>query len=256
VTCFGGTNGAITVDTIGGGTAGYSFSYEEEGPYGTASILQGLPTGIYTVYVRDSNNCMVVVNDLAVLQPGEVEVLAFEDQTIRLGEAASVFATVNSTSVDTSIVSWYYYNPDGTQNVVCTGGNCFDVDVNNIFETTTLIFNLNNGCNDTAAVTITVNQSESTFVPNGFTPDGDGNNDVFTIYGSVDTRRIKTLLIFDRWGELMYEATDFPPNDWTNGWDGTFKGQRLNPGVFVYYAEIELVNGETVIRKGDVTLLR
>jgi hypothetical protein len=54
----------------------------------------------------------------------------------------------------------------------------------------------------------------------------------------------------------MYEATDFPPNDWTNGWDGTFKGQRLNPGVFVYYAEIELVNGETVIRKGDVTLLR
>ena len=81
-------------------------------------------------------------------------------------------------------------------------------------------------------------------------------NDVFTIYGSTDVQRVERLLVFDRWGELVYEATDFAPNDLSNGWDGSFKGKNLNPAVFVYYAEITLVNGDIVTRKGDVTLIR
>jgi gliding motility-associated-like protein len=153
-------------------------------------------------------------------------------------------------------VSWYYYDADGTQNVFCQGGDCFETQVSDLFETTTLVFNLNNGCNDTATITITVNPTESIFVPNAFTPNGDGVNDVFTIYGSTDVQRVERLLVFDRWGELVYEATDFAPNDLSNGWDGSFKGKNLNPAVFVYYAEITLVNGDIVTRKGDVTLIR
>jgi gliding motility-associated-like protein len=257
ITCFGGTNGVIVVDSIQGGTPGYEFAFEFEGPFGPEEILSaGLPTGVYTVYVRDSNGCVVTVNDLIILEPTEVDVIAYQDQTIRMGESVSVSATVSSTQVDTSLISWYYYDANGAQNVLCQGGNCFEIDVNDIFETTTLIFNLNNGCNDSASVTITVNPTESVFVPNAFTPNGDGMNDVFTVYGSVDVQRVNRLLIFDRWGELVYEATDFPPNDLSNGWDGSFKGKKLNPAVFVFYAEITLVNGEVVTRKGDVTLIR
>jgi gliding motility-associated-like protein len=257
VTCFGGSNGIVVIDSISGGTPNYEFSFDENGPFGTEEILsQGLPAGIYTVYVRDSNGCSIVINDLAIFQPGEVDVLAFDDQTIRMGETVSVYATVNSTSVDTSLVSWYYYDANGAQNVLCQGGNCFEIDVNDLFETTTLVFNLNNGCNDTATVTITVNQTESVFVPNAFTPNGDGVNDVFTVYGSVDVQRVERLLVFDRWGELVYEATDFAPNDLANGWDGTFKNKKMNSAVFVYYTEVLLVNGQRATRKGDVTLLR
>jgi gliding motility-associated-like protein len=101
-----------------------------------------------------------------------------------------------------------------------------------------------------------VDQTESVYVPNAFTPNGDGINDVFTVYGSVDVRKVNRLMVFDRWGELLYEATDFPANDLTNGWDGTFKTKKMNAGVYVYYTEVELLNGEKVIRKGDLTLLR
>jgi gliding motility-associated-like protein len=256
VSCYGGNDGAIVIDSVGGGTPGYEYSFEENGPYGPASILENLPFGVYTVYVRDSNECLVRVDDLTVNEPADIEVYAFEDQTIRMGEAASVYATVNSTSVNPSLVSWYYYGADGTQNVVCSGAGCFDIDVNDLLETTTLIFNLNNGCNDTASVLITVDQTESVYVPNAFTPNGDGINDVFTVYGSVDVRKVNRLMVFDRWGELLYEATDFPANDLTNGWDGTFKTKKMNAGVYVYYTEVELLNGEKVIRKGDLTLLR
>jgi gliding motility-associated-like protein len=256
VSCYGGNDGAIVIDSVGGGTPGYEYSFEENGPYGPASILENLPFGVYTVYVRDSNECLVRVDDLTVNEPADIDVYAFEDQTIRMGEAASVYATVNSTSVDPSLVSWYYYGADGTQNVVCSGAGCFDIDVNDLLETTTLIFNLNNGCNDTASVLITVDQTESVYVPNAFTPNGDGINDVFTVYGSVDVRKVNRLMVFDRWGELLYEATDFPANDLTNGWDGTFKTKKMNAGVYVYYTEVELLNGEKVIRKGDLTLLR
>jgi gliding motility-associated-like protein len=256
VLCFGQSNGAIVIDSISGGTPGYEFAYDENGPFGPAEILENQPTGVYTVVVRDSNGCVFTVNDLVIFQPAEIDVIAYEDQTIRLGQTADISATVNSTSVDTSLVSWYYYDAEGNQTVFCEGGDCFETTVSNLFETTTLIFNLNNGCNDTAAITITVNPTESVFVPNAFTPNGDGVNDVFTVYGSTDVQRVERLLVFDRWGELVYEASDFAPNDLANGWDGTFKGKRLNPAVFVYYAEITLVNGDTVTRKGDVTLIR
>jgi gliding motility-associated-like protein len=256
VLCFGQSSGAIVIDSINGGTPGYEFAFDENGPFGPAEILENQSAGVYTVFVRDSNGCVVTVNDLVIFQPAEIEVIAYEDQTIRMGQTVDISATVSSTRVDTSLVSWYYYDAEGNQTVFCQGGDCFETEISSLFETTTLIFNLNNGCNDTAAITITVNPTESIFVPNAFTPNGDGVNDVFTVYGSTDVQRVERLLIFDRWGELVYEATDFAPNDLANGWDGTFKGKKLNPAVFVYYTEITLLNGDTVTRKGDVTLIR
>jgi gliding motility-associated-like protein len=123
-----------------------------------------------------------------------------------------------------------------------------------------MIFDLGNGCDDTSSVDIEVNQVSSAWTPNAFTPNGDGVNDVFTVYGSVDVERIDRFLVFDRWGELVYEATDFAPNDLSAGWDGTFRGKNLNPAVFVYYVEYTTVDGDNAengnVLKGDVTLLR
>ena len=87
------------------------------------------------------------------------------------------------------------------------------------------------------------------FIPNAFTPNDDGENDVFKIYGSG----IKgaELIVFDRLGEKVFGSKDL-----ATGWDGTFQGLKLNTGVFVYFAQLTLNNGVHLLLKGDVSLLR
>ncbi|MFT6321907.1 MAG: gliding motility-associated-like protein, partial [Granulosicoccus sp.] len=94
------------------------------------------------------------------------------------------------------------------------------------------------------------------YIPNVFTPNGDGENDIFMIYAGdlSQIKQVNTFMIYDRWGETIFRAADFEPMDPQNGWDGTFKGETLNPQVFVYWAEIEFIDGLKVMYKGDVTL--
>ncbi|WBM73112.1 gliding motility-associated C-terminal domain-containing protein [Saprospira grandis] len=267
VSCFAGNDGLIQIDSNGitGGTpfngTDYEFSLDENGPFTSDVIFnQGLTAGVYTVFVRDSNGCVLEVDSLAIFEPAQLTVQAFSDQTIRMGEEVTVNASVNSVNIDSTLINWSYVDQDGNQNVLCQGGDCFELTLNELTQTTQLTFDLGTPCNDTASVVITVNEARSIFVPNAFTPNGDGSNDVFTVYGSVDIERIDKFMVFDRWGELVYEATDFAPNDPSAGWDGTFRGKLMDPAVFVYYVEFTTVDGKTAedgnVRKGDVTLLR
>ncbi|EJF53070.1 hypothetical protein SapgrDRAFT_1353 [Saprospira grandis DSM 2844] len=267
VSCFAGNDGLIQIDSNGitGGTpfngTDYEFSLDENGPFTSNAIFnQGQEAGIYTVFVRDSNGCVLEVDSLAIFEPALLTVQAFSDQTIRMGEEVTVNASVNSVNIDSTLINWSYVDQDGNQNVLCQGGDCFELTLGDLNQTTQLTFDLGTPCNDTASVMITVNEARSIFVPNAFTPNGDGSNDVFTVYGSVDIERIDKFMVFDRWGELVYEATDFAPNDPSAGWDGTFRGKLMDPAVFVYYVEFTTVDGKTAedgnVRKGDVTLLR
>ncbi len=66
--------------------------------------------------------------------------------------------------------------------------------------------------------------------------------------------QINTFQIYSRWGDLLFVSENFQPNDPVYGWDGTFNSKKLNPGVYVYFAEIEFIDGTKKIYKGDVTL--
>jgi gliding motility-associated-like protein len=110
------------------------------------------------------------------------------------------------------------------------------------------------GCKATDRLRIRVIEDcagKMVYVPNTFTPNGDGQNDVLKVFGP-GVASVKEVRIFNRWGQLVFE-TNNPSNI---GWDGTYKGQELNPGVFVYYMDVECINGERTIKKGDITLLR
>ena len=76
------------------------------------------------------------------------------------------------------------------------------------------------------------------------------------IYATQDVKTIKNFQIYDRWGESVYGLTDFSPNDPASGWNGTFQSKALNPGVYVYFAEIEFIDGYIEMFKGDVTLVK
>jgi len=111
-----------------------------------------------------------------------------------------------------------------------------------------------NQCRDTTEARVLFDAEISVFIPNAFTPNDDGINDVFYVYGHGIVK--VHLKIFNRWGELIFESTDR-----TVGWDGTYRGKMMNPGVYVYYTDIEFVTGKSPpeyikYKKGSVTLIR
>jgi gliding motility-associated-like protein len=93
------------------------------------------------------------------------------------------------------------------------------------------------------------------FIPNAFTPDGDGINDVLTIHGT-GIAKIKSFAIFNRWGVLLFERLNFNPNDDAYSWDGKIRGQVGPPDVFIYIAEVVCENGTTYVYKGNVSILK
>jgi gliding motility-associated-like protein len=97
-------------------------------------------------------------------------------------------------------------------------------------------------------------KSAQVFIPNAFTPDGDGLNDVLMVRGRGVT--IKSFRIFNRWGELVFEKENFYPNEIKNGWDGKVRGIPATPDVFVYTAEVFCDNGVPYTYKGNISLLK
>ncbi|HRO41613.1 MAG TPA: PKD domain-containing protein [Flavipsychrobacter sp.] len=112
------------------------------------------------------------------------------------------------------------------------------------------------GCKayDTVIVRVLCDESQL-FIPNTFSPNNDGQNDIFYPRG-VGLKSIRSFRIYNRWGELLFEKRGIQLNDRTNGWDGTYRGSLQNPDVFVYAIDGECENGEPISWKGDISLLR
>ena len=113
-----------------------------------------------------------------------------------------------------------------------------------------------NGCSALDDINVIVEKERNIYIPNAFSPNEDGNNDEFMIFSILGVKEINSFQIYSRWGELVFSDSNFQPNDPTNSWDGTFNGEVLNPAVFVYFAQIEFLDGKVILYKGDVTLLR
>lgn len=112
-----------------------------------------------------------------------------------------------------------------------------------------------NGCRNSAKVQVIVLcQGANVFVPNTFSPNGDGSNDVFYVRGrGLD--RVKSLRIYNRWGELVFERVNFAVNDATVGWNGTYNGKKLTPDVYVYQVDVFCDNSESIRFEGNVSLI-
>lgn len=126
--------------------------------------------------------------------------------------------------------------------------------------TTTTLFTLKAtseyGCSDSDDVVVHIFCDQSQlFLPNSFTPNGDGQNDYFYPQGQ-GVAKIKSFIVYNRWGQKVYERTSMDANMREQGWDGTYQGDKLGSDTFVYTLEAICDNGETVFWKGDITLIR
>lgn len=112
------------------------------------------------------------------------------------------------------------------------------------------------GCSSTVSVTVKLLCMENAVhMPNAFTPNFDGNNDYFYPYG-FGVKIVRSFQVFSRWGQLLYERKEFPPNDKQYGWDGNLYGMPQPSGTYVYVVNMECFTGESFILKGTVELLR
>ena len=118
-------------------------------------------------------------------------------------------------------------------------------------QTTTYTVTINDasGCTSLRQVTVTVLHDNDYFVPSAFSPNGDKINDYLFVRGNnfFGVR----LTVYDRWGERLFET-----NNQLIGWDGTFKGEELNPGVYTYVVTINYNDKESVTKSGTITLVR
>jgi gliding motility-associated-like protein len=97
----------------------------------------------------------------------------------------------------------------------------------------------------------------ASYIPNAFSPNGDNQNEEFQIYPASEVAKIRTFKVFDRWGNMVFVATNFAANDAPNhGWNGMLNGRILKPDVFIYLVELETKKGEVYFQRGDVTLMR
>lgn len=113
------------------------------------------------------------------------------------------------------------------------------------------------GCkaSDTIGFRVFCDQQAQVFVPNAFSPDGDGLNDVLMVRGKGITA-VRYFRIFNRWGQVVFERSNIQVNDPAQGWDGNINGVPAQPDVYVFTAEVQCTAGGTYTYKGNVTLIR
>ena len=248
-TCLGFEDGSIHIDQIVGGTPPYLFSFNGA-PFSNNTSFSNLFAGEYPIILQDAMGCELSI-DLLLEDGNDLAIELGEDQYINLGEAANINAQSNVNINEIVNLNW-----TGIDSLACSS-LCFDLDVlpfiTSVY-TATIIDD--NGCTAEDNVTVFVNRPYEVFIPNAFSPNNDGHNDRLTIFAGEDVVKIKTFNIFNRWGELVYEVYNFPPNDLTFGWEGKYRSKEMNSAVFAYVVEVEFIDGEVKLFTGDISLLR
>ncbi len=249
VSCFGKTDGSISVANVQGGTPPYLYSFDGL-PFSSTAIITSLQPDTYPLVIQDANGCEWETT-VTIGEPEELTVELGPDVTVKLGDTISL--SLDNTVSDTGRVEQFILNPAYLDTALCTG--CSFMPLSSFRYFVTVIDS--NGCKATDSRTIIVDKTRYVYIPNIFNPDAPDNDAIFYISGDKrQIRNIKTFQIFDRWGNAVFEQYNFLPDDLKRGWDGTVRGDKANPAVFVYYAEIEFIDNETILYKGDVTLVR
>ncbi len=235
-----GFDGSITLNTTGG-TLPYQFIWSTG--TGSSSILNVAP-GNYDVTVSDANNCSLTASfTLAYIYDFSIQ--ATPPITIKMGESTTIGFAVNGNAGNYSSV----WSP--SQTLSCS--DCVST-VASPNATTLYQIEVRNdaGCTAIDDVTVSVIPDYSVFVPNAFTPNNDGNNDVFRMFGIVRSIVFLEIQIFNRAGEKVFESLD---HEFV--WDGTYKGVMQNPSVFIWQMKLTFIDGHREeLRKGTVTLLK
>ncbi|NBC09502.1 MAG: T9SS type B sorting domain-containing protein [Bacteroidetes bacterium] len=242
--CPGDSDGEIVLDTVLGGTAPFFFALGES-PFAADAVFEGLSPGLYPVAIEDANGC-TWAGEVILPEAEGISVSLGPERAIRLGEQDTLVPLIEPAAYDS--IWWWPADgkPEGAAYVVApTQTTVYQVWVQN-----------ERGCVDTSLVRIKVIDDLPVYVPNVFSPNGDGQNDVFMVFAAASIQEVATFQVYDRWGDMVYEAENFSPNDPAYGWDGELRGYEMDSAVFAYVIEVVLADGRREVVAGEVLLLR
>jgi len=210
----------------------------------TQSIIVS-PTSDSLYIVSTNNMCGTVSDSIWVLVNPSSFADAGLDVTIILGNSTQLLGMPSGSGLS------YLWTP--ALGLSCT--NC-QFPLATPENTTTYYLTVTDslGCTAIDTVIITVDKTMVIFIPDIFSPNADGENDYFYVQG-LGIEELK-MVIFDRWGEKVFENTGFIANDKYVGWDGMFKGKLMNAAVFVYMVTGTFIDGTEINEKGDFTLVK
>jgi gliding motility-associated-like protein len=234
-----------------GNPTGSSFTYLWSGPSGFTSTLQNpvidsatfANQGLYFLTVTDASNGCIGKDSV----PGIYAANIIED--LKNVTPAQVINYGSSVRLNADSAQYFYWYPnDGT----LSNDNINNPVASPKAPTTYYVIGVNQyGCRDTDSVFVDVIY-ENIFIPNAFSPNGDGLNDVFRV-GNLNFYTLIEMRVFDRFGDMVYEDVSGS----NKGWDGTYKNTPLDMNTYYYYITVMKPDGKTkLFFKGDITLMR
>jgi gliding motility-associated-like protein len=233
------------VSLLGAGGAGpYVLFVNGDNIVGSFATLE---QGNYAIELVDANGCALDTN-LVLVASNQPFVVLPEDTTIQLGQTLRIEAVTNVTSW--ASLQWSPLPDSLNPNSLVQTWQPAATQLYSLTLTDTL------GCSATASILVRISRELDVFVPNVFSPDGDGFNDVWLIGAGPSIGDVSEVAVFDRWGNAVYfwdnriRLADWP------GWDGRMgNGDEVEVGVYVYYVRVARIDGEDLILEGDVTVL-
>jgi PKD repeat protein len=227
-----------------------------DGPVATIDKVSVADAGIYTITVTSSNTGCEASTD-TLIQIGDYPQVRFAEDTLTLPTGYKLQLQpdiVNATDPGVLPMQQFIWTP--TEDLACTdalceapfvtvkNNVCYSVQATNIY-----------GCSGSDTICIqSFCKGTQVFIPNGFAPTGNVPENRRFMIRATGIVTVRSFRVFNRWGKIVFERSNFQPNDPQFGWDGTINGKIADTGVYVYTAEVVCENGVTQPIKGNVTL--
>jgi gliding motility-associated-like protein len=235
--CFGFSDGAIFA-SVNGGVSPYTYVWSNGS---TKQDLTKIKAGNYSVTATDGKGCK---NDMPVVigEPAEIVTTTSSNLSINFTEETDIDVTVTPGAAYT-----YLWSPVASLSCSdCEDPHAFPVRTTSY---TLIVTDPTTLCKDTAIIKLIVDPAKKVYIPNAFTPNNDSKNDVWKVFTSGVKYFQAT--VFDRWGEKVFESSDLQ-----HGWDGTFKGAPVQPGIYTYIVNVTYLDGEVIKNQGSLTVLK
>jgi gliding motility-associated-like protein len=241
--CSGASDAKAWV-TAAGGTGPYTYLWNVLPPQ-TTDTVWGLGVGTYIVTITDSKGCTLTDTVVVYKDPAPVPGFTTAPEVLTLFDPECYF-----TDVSQNAVTWHWSFGDGDTSAVQNPVHEYESD--GTFDVTLTVTNAI-GCTSAITLTVTVEDFYTMYLPNSFTPNGDGRNETFGAYGSGILQESFELHVFNRWGNLVFSSTDI--YDW---WNGRFKnqGDPVESEVYVYVVKFRDFKNKPHKVMGHVTLIR
>ena len=255
VSCYEETDGLVKIEFINGGTAPYTH-YLNGDTFPTNNLtIQDLAAESYTILTIDDHGCEIS-EDFTIIEPPLFSFDLGEAQQIILGQNASIPINVQNGigAID------YVFSP--TDFLDCSDAYLSDcpnpVAILPIHDMTYQVtLTDEHGCIATNKIDIKVETPEDNiYMGNAFNPNSKSGNNVFYVQSNAAVENVIKFQVFNRWGAPVFEATNFPPNEYSYGWKGDFNGRPVDVGVYLYVVEYMTIDGLVKKKMGDVTLMK